>query len=224
MKSALVPVFFLSLFAAILPPRAAVPPAAPERFEKEIRAFEAADRTNPPPRGATLFVGSSSIRLWTNLAEAFPGWTTVRRGFGGAHLTDVNAFFGRLVVPYRPSKIVLYAGENDIAAGRSPQEVLEAFQTFAAAVRAKLPGTKVYFLSMKPSPSRWHLSPQIDEGNALIRRYALLRPGFTFIDVASSLLAENGEPDPDFYVNDQLHLNSHGYDRWTRVIRRAVEN
>src|SRR5262245_26970170 len=89
--------------------------ALPGRWEKDIQAFEASDQTNPPPAHAVLFVGSSSIRFWTNLAETFPAWKTIRRGFGGAYLSDVNAYFDRLVLPYRPAKIVLYAGENDLS-------------------------------------------------------------------------------------------------------------
>src|SRR5436190_17924295 len=119
----------------------------PSQFENEIRAFETSDRTNPPPKNAVLFVGSSSIRLWTNLAEAFPQFTTVRRGFGGSHLPDSTAFADRIIIPYNPAKILLYAGENDLARGDSPQEVFEAFQKFVAKIQTALPRTRIYYLA-----------------------------------------------------------------------------
>ena len=100
------------------------------RWGKEIRAFEEADKTNPPPRGAILFIGSSTIRCWTNLAQAFPGHQVINRGFGGSHLSDSVAFMDRIVTPYRPKLIFLYAGDNDIAAGKSPEEVLSDFKAF----------------------------------------------------------------------------------------------
>jgi lysophospholipase L1-like esterase len=197
--------------------------AADGKWEKDIQAFEANDRTNRPPANAILFVGSSSIRLWTNLAGTFPEWTVIRRGFGGSRISDVNGLFDRLVLAYKPAKIVLYAGENDIAAGASPGKVFEEFKSFAGKVRKHLPGTEIYFLSMKPSPSRWHLSPQINEGNQSVKRYARFRPDITYVDVGTPLLTAEGRPDSGFFVKDQLHLNPRGYEIWAREIRQAVK-
>src|ERR1043165_5569213 len=129
----------------------------PAQWENEIQAFQAADRTNPPPQRAVLFVGSSSIRLWTNLAESFPQLTTIRRGFGGSHIPDSTAFADRIIIPNHPSKLVLYAGENDIARGDSPDEVLDAFHAFVEKIHRALPQTQIYFISIKPAPVRWHL-------------------------------------------------------------------
>jgi lysophospholipase L1-like esterase len=193
------------------------------RWEKDIQAFEASDRINPPPEQAVLFVGSSSIRYWTNLANAFPEWKTVRRGFGGAYLSDVNAYFDRLVRPYKPAAIVLYAGENDINAGRSPEEVFAEFKNFAAKVRGTLPKTKIYYLSMKPSPSRWYLWPQISEGNQMIRRFARLHRKIEYVDVGACLLNSERRPNPAFFMKDLLHVNDQGYELWAREIRAALE-
>src|SRR5688572_28291176 len=142
--------------------------ADPKRWEKDIAAFEAMDRKNPPEKGGVLFVGSSSIRLWTNIAQDFPNLKVISRGFGGSHLPDTTYFAERIIFPYEPSKIVLYAGDNDIARGRSPEQVAADFRALVEKVHAQLPKTKIYYLAVKPSPSRWHLSPQGREANRLI--------------------------------------------------------
>ena len=196
----------------------------PKVFERDIAAFETADRTNAPPVGGVLFVGSSSIRLWTNLAEKFPEHRIISRGFGGSHLPDVIHFADRIVVRYKPAKIVLYAGDNDIAKGRSAQQVFEDFKTFAAQVHSDLPQTKIYFLAIKPSPLRWHLSPQQKAANRLIRRYCATRRKLEFIDVWTPLIAEDGKPNPKLFLKDNLHINARGYELWAEVIRRAFKN
>src|SRR4051812_1689972 len=177
------------------------------QFENEIRAFEASDRTNPPPRDATLFVGSSSIRFWTNLAESFPQLTTIRRGFGGSHIPDSTAFASRIIIPYQPAKIVLYAGENDIARGDSPEEVFEAFKKFVDRIHTALPRTPIYYLAIKPAPIRWHLSPQERRANDLIRRYCARHKNVKFVNTWPATLGNDAHPDPRFYKPDNLHLN-----------------
>jgi lysophospholipase L1-like esterase len=195
----------------------------PERWEKEIAAFETADRRQPPPQGGILFVGSSSIRYWTNLSSDFPEWNVLNRGFGGSHVPDTTHFAERIIFPYEPSKIVLYAGDNDIARGRSPSQVLEDFKNLVGKVHARLPKTKIYFLAIKPSPSRWYLSPQAREANQLVRRYARFRSKVEFIDIWSPLIKE-GRPSPALYERDRLHINRKGYELWIPVIRRALHD
>jgi lysophospholipase L1-like esterase len=214
---------FLFCLALALCVSAQVPAPSPGKWEKEILAFEANDRTNAPLAGAILFVGSSSIRYWTNLAETFPEWKTVRRGFGGAYLSDVNAYFDRLILPYKPKTIVLYAGENDIAGGRSAKEVFSEFKAFIEKVREHFPECAVYYLSMKPSPSRWFLWPQIQEGNRLIKRFTDRYSRVEFVDVGSSLM-KDGLPDEKLFEKDRLHITQGGYELWAREIRRAVKN
>lgn len=195
----------------------------PAQFEREIRAFEAMDRTNPPPKNAVLFVGSSSIRFWTNLAESFPHLTTIRRGFGGSHIPDNTAFADRIIIPYHPSKIVLYAGDNDVARGDSPEEVFSEFKKFAAKIHTALPGTPIYFIAIKPAPIRWHLSPQDRRANDLIRGYCGHHKSLRFIDVWPATLGKDGQPDPSLYKADGLHLNGMGYARWVPIITNALK-
>jgi lysophospholipase L1-like esterase len=193
------------------------------RWEKEISAFESRDRTNPPPKGAVLFVGSSSIRMWTNLAADFPNLQVINRGFGGSVIADTTHFADRIIFPYKPEKIVLYAGDNDIARGYSPERVLEDFQTLVGKIHAELPKAKIYFLAIKPSPSRWHLSPQSAEANRLVKKYCRFKPKLEYIDVWTPLMTD-GQPDPAFFLKDRLHLNRAGYEKWAKVVRAALKD
>jgi len=196
----------------------------PAQFENEIRAFEANDRTDPPPKDAVLFVGSSSIRLWTNLAESFPQLTTIRRGFGGSHLPDSTAFADRIIIPYHPAKIVLYAGENDLARGDSPEEVFAAFEKFVTKIRAALPDARIYFLAIKPAPIRWHLSPQERRANDLIRRYCIRHKHLKFVNTWPATLNNDAQPDLALYKPDNLHLNEAGYRRWVPIVAHALND
>ena len=168
-------------------PEAAAPAWVPtDRWEPEIQTFEESDKKNPPKPGSVLFIGSSSIRLWTSLAEDFPSDNVINRGFGGSEIADSTAFVGRIVIPYRPSMIVLYAGDNDLANGRSPQQVLDDFQAFVDRVRQDLPKIRIAFISIKPSPARAHLLEKMRDANARIRAYAAQQEGVAFIDVFSN--------------------------------------
>ena len=194
------------------------------QWEKDIAAFEALDRTNPPPKGAVLFIGSSSIRLWTSLANDFPEMKVIQRGFGGSHIPDTTYFADRIVIPYQPSKIVLYAGDNDIARGHSPEQVAADFRALVKKVHAALPKTKIYFLAIKPSPARWHLSPQSSEANRLIRRFSRAHRNVKFVDVWTPTLGPDGRPDPSLFEKDDLHINRKGYARWAGEIRKALRD
>lgn len=189
----------------------------PQRFAAELRAFDAWDRKNSTPKDAILFVGSSSIRLWPT-AASFPDVTVVNRGFGGAHISDLIHFADQTVFKYRPRAIVVYAGDNDIADGKSPQQVLGDFQALMKLVREKLPEARVYFLSIKPSVARWRLWPTMQEANALVRKLAEEDARLEFIDVSPPLLGEDGRPRADMLVSDGLHLNDEGYRAWTKII------
>jgi len=202
---------------------AAARPAAPP-FAAEIEAFERADKTNPPPQNAILFVGSSSIRLWKTLAEDFADLTVINRGFGGSQVADSVRYADRIVLPYRPKVVVLYAGDNDLAAGKSPQQVLADFEAFSGKVHAALPDTPVLYLSIKPSVARWHLIDKIREANRLIEQYAGGTQGkVVYVDVFTPLLTPDGQPRPDLLIADGLHLNAEGYKLWTPIVRKELD-
>jgi lysophospholipase L1-like esterase len=193
------------------------------KFEPAIAAFEARDATNPPPKNAVLFVGSSSIRLWTNAAAAFPGHTIINRGFGGSHMADANAFFSRIVTPHQPRVIVLYEGDNDIASGKSPEQVLADFKEFDAKVKQDVPGARLVFISIKPSPSRLKHLASMSEANRLIREVIEQDPRWTYLDVATPMLNAVGQPREELFRSDRLHLNEQGYALWEEALRPVLD-
>ncbi|HEX6126018.1 MAG TPA: SGNH/GDSL hydrolase family protein [Pyrinomonadaceae bacterium] len=187
-------------------------------WEKEINALVEIDLRQTPPHNAVLFVGSSSIRMWQSLRADFPGVNVINRGFGGSHLEDLVFFAPKIVFPYRPKKIVVYSGENDIEAGQSAENVLEDFKAFIDLRDANLPGTPVIYISLKPSILRWGKWPEMARANALIAAEVKRRKRVTFVDVAAKMLGTDGKPLPDIFVSDNLHLNAKGY----AIFREAV--
>jgi lysophospholipase L1-like esterase len=190
---------------------------------KEIRAFEAADQTNPPPRGAVLFIGSSSIRLWTNVAQAFPGHTVLNRGFGGSHLSDSVAFVDRIVTPYKPRLIFLYAGDNDIASGKSPNRVLSDFKAFTAKVHSVLPETRIGYIAIKACPARQKYLKSAEAANRFIRDYAASNDRVLFVDVFTPMLSKEGRPRAELCVEDGLHPNAQCYELWASILQPILD-
>ncbi|MCX7008581.1 MAG: GDSL-type esterase/lipase family protein [Kiritimatiellaeota bacterium] len=181
------------------------------RWEKDIAAFEKADQTNPPPKNAVLFVGSSGIRRWKTLAQDFPGCRVINRGFGGSQIADSAHFADRIVLPYAPRLIILRAGGNDIAAGKSPEQVFGDFKDFVAAVRAKLPTVDIIFLGWNPTPARWKNRDREQALNALIRDYIGRQPHLKYVDTWDKVLGPDGLPRPELFVTDKLHFTPAGY-------------
>jgi lysophospholipase L1-like esterase len=192
------------------------------RSEAEIQRFEAADRAAPPAPGGVVFVGSSSFRLWPNVAADFPGVPVLNRGFGGSTLPEVNHYVPRIVLPYRPRLVVLYAGDNDLNDGRTPADVLADYKTFVTAVRRELPSARIAFVSIKPSPSRWALMSSIREANRLVREEVSHDTLQTYVDVFTPMLRADGRPRPELYVADSLHMTRAGYDLWRERLTPVV--
>ena len=189
------------------------------RWEKYIARFEAADKKQMPQPDGVLFIGSSSIRMWKTLEQDFPGLPVINRGFGGSQIADSNHFAGRIVHPYKPRQIVLYAGDNDVAAGKSPETVLADFQQFVKTVHAKLPKARVSFIAIKPSLSRWKLSGKMAMANSLVRNTCSKDKRLDYIDIWQPMLGDNGKPRPDLFLGDGLHLNAKGYALWTSIVK-----
>lgn len=187
------------------------------KWEKDIQAFEQWDRKNSFPANAVLFIGSSSIRMWET-RQCFPDLPVINRGFGGSQISEITPFVGRIVFPYRPRAIVFYAGDNDIAAGKSPQAIADDFRDFVRRIREKLADAPIYFLSIKPSQSRWSMWVNASKANDLIRDLCRTNPDLYYVDLASCLLQENGTPNPIFYLPDNLHLNAQGYKLWSQIL------
>lgn len=192
--------------------------ATPEQWAADIGKFTAADAANPPPAGAVVFVGSSSIRFWTTLAEDFPGIAVLNRGFGGSELADSAFYADRIVIPYHPRLVVLYAGENDLANGKTPETVAADFNAFCAKLHAALPATPLIYIAMKPSPSRWALHDKFARGNALIAAACARDPRLAFVNVEPPMLGPDGQPRPELFREDRLHMKPEGYALWTKIL------
>lgn len=192
-------------------------------WEKEINAFAELDKKSFPKKNGVLFVGSSSIRAWRTVAEDFPKFRVINRGFGGSHLEDLNYYAGQIVFPYKPKLIVLYAGENDLAAGKSVENVFSDFKNFVSLVRQNLPKTRIIFVSLKPSPARWNLAPKFKELNGLIKTETEKDKRLLFVDVWTPMLAPDGQPKGDIFLGDKLHMNSEGYKIWRETLLAPIK-
>ena len=188
------------------------------KWEAAVQSFEAQDRIRPVALGGVLFIGSSSIRRWESLAADFPDATVVNRGFGGSHIIDSVFFADRIVLPYEPETIFLYAGDNDVADGKDADTVFRDFRLFAKTVHRALPDTKIVFISIKPSIKRWHLAPTMKQANNLVQTFAQKDERLAFADIWTPMLNESGRPKKSLFVDDNLHLNREGYQVWKEVI------
>ncbi len=188
------------------------------KWEADIQAFEAADLASPVPPGGILFIGSSSIHRWESLTSDFPGLPVVNRGFGGSHIIDSVFFADRIVLPYAPKTILLYAGDNDIADGKTAGAVLKDFQRFARKVHQTLPKTRILFISIKPSLKRWHLAPEMAKANAQIRDFTQNDNRLDFVDIWIPMLDKTRRPEKSLFVDDGLHINRKGYQLWKEAI------
>ena len=210
-------------FGPLLPLGAAEPGPPTNQWESAIATFEAMDRTNPPPQSAVLFIGSSSIRLWPDLPQDFPGHKIIQRGFGGSELSDSVIFADRIVLPYRPRIIMVYAGDNDIANGKSPERVLSDFNAFAQKVRQALPQTRIGFIAIKPCPARRAFLNQVKAANHLVQEYAGRNDHLFFVDVFTPMLDPDGQLRSELFVRGGLHLNANGYALWASRIRSLLD-
>lgn len=202
------------------------PPQVPEQvsnaaWEEDMQRFATEDAATPPPRRGVLFVGSSSIRLWTTLVADFPGIPVINRGFGGSEIRDSTWYAGRIIVPYAPRQVLVYAGDNDLQSGRTPAQLRDDFRAFVARVRRDLPRVRIAYISNKPSPSRARLLAAQREANTLIKAESD-RMKVEFIDIFTPMLDASGQPREDLFIEDRLHMNAKGYAIWREAIAPYV--
>ncbi len=193
-----------------------------QQWEREIRAFEAADRANPPPQGEILFVGSSTIRKWTTLAQDFSEYKVLNRGFGGCRIADCTYYADRIVVPYKPRLIVLRAGGNDIHAGKTPEQVRADFQAFVEKVRAKLPEVRIAYMTINATPARWANVTREKKANQLIKGYIAKGENLDYIDTFDATMGADGKPREELFVKDRLHFNAESYKILTSLVRKHL--
>jgi lysophospholipase L1-like esterase len=193
------------------------------KWEKEIAAYEQADRDAPPPKGGILFIGSSTIRRWKTLAADFPDHKVINRGFGGSEIVDATHFADRLIFPHEPKQIFLRAGGNDIHAGRPPAEVARDFVDFVRVVHGRLPRTEILFIGLSPAPARWGEGDKNRELNRIVRKAALSLPRVGYVDAAEISLGPDGQARPELFVEDRLHFSPEGYKLLAQRVRPFLQ-
>jgi len=197
-------------------------PPPPQHWQADIDALVAGDSAHPPPQHGVLFVGSSSIRMWTTLATAFPGVPVVNRGFGGSAIADSTFYADRIITACHPKVIVMYAGDNDIAEGDTPRQVLDGFKAFVGRVRHDLPDVAIAYISIKPSLARFAMWPQMREANRLISEWSRTQSRVAFVDVAPKMLDAHGEPRAELLREDGLHMTRAGYAIWIEALEPVL--
>jgi len=196
---------------------AAAQETKPHPFEKEIQAFEKADRENPPKEGGIVFVGSSSIRLWKT-QDAFPDLPTINRGFGGSQMADSVYYAPRIVLPYKPRRVVVFAGGNDIHSGKTPEQVAEDFRALVGKIHEALPKTRIYFISLFPNVARAAEDEKCKAVNGLIRAITERDPRLGYIDARAKMESPEGKARPELLRPDGLHLSDPGYRIWNEAV------
>jgi len=193
-------------------------PRSHEQWAKDIARFEEKDRQSMPPRQAILFAGSSSMVYW-DTKKSFPDLVTINRGFGGSHLSDSVYFASRVILKYEPKVVLVYAGDNDIAAGITPEKVSDDFRSLVKVIHDKLPQTRILFIAIKPSPKRWKQFDTQQQANRLIAEQCSKDKRLHFVDVVKPMLDDMGQPRKELYRSDGLHLSDKGYELWTSIVK-----
>ena len=190
----------------------------PKRFEEEVSRFFDSSETYD-----VVFTGSSSMRLWETLSEDFPDTKLINTGFGGSQMQDLEFYVHDLVISYRPSKVFIYEGDNDISEGKTSRMILIKTRAVVDSLEKHIPGVKIHFISPKPSPSRWHLKARYESLNRQLKEFCEKSENIEFIDVWTPMLNEDAEPFPDIFIEDELHMNDKGYRIWMDTIRPYLD-
>ncbi|QDU75291.1 GDSL-like Lipase/Acylhydrolase [Bremerella volcania] len=198
-------------------------PKSIAKWQGDMDKFAKKDQENPVKPGGVVFVGSSSIRMW-DLDKSFPKLQAVNRGFGGSRLEDSVYYADRIILPYKPRTVVVYAGDNDVAAEYTPQQIHEDFREFVATIREELPQTKILYIAVKPSLKRWNLIQEVRETNKLIAQECAQTENCEFIDIDAPMLGEDGKPRPELFKDDGLHMTDEGYAIWTKQLEPHLKD
>jgi lysophospholipase L1-like esterase len=192
-------------------------------WEAEIAAFETEDRRNGTTPNSLVFCGSSSIVMWDSIQQDFAdvlgGEKILRRGFGGSQISDTLYHYERVLAPHAPRLAALYAGDNDIASGKSAQRVFDAARALCERTWQDFPQTHWLLVAVKPSPSRWHLFEEQSQANKMLQAYSARDERLHYVDIVTPMLSEDGRPRRELFIEDELHMNADGYALWTEIIK-----
>lgn len=195
------------------------------QWEKDIQEFERRDATETDPKNAILFAGSSSIRLWSSIAQDLYPYPVIQRGYGGAKFSDFAVYCKRIVYPHQFRALVIFIA-NDITGGetdKDPEELLKLFQYVVKQVQAVNKSEPIFFIQITPTNSRWKAWDKITTANNLIKNYCSQKEGLHFIETADQFIGSDGKPRQELFIEDQLHLNEEGYKIWSSIIRKKLD-
>ena len=192
----------------------------PLRFQESIEVF----KNMEIPEGAlTVITGSSSVRFWNSVDADCADEHIVNTGFGGSEASDLLYHLDAAVLRFRPKKVFIYEGDNDINSGKTPESTLKTMSQIVAKILTSLPNVEVFIIGAKPSPSRWQHQQRYLELNRLLATYCATMDQVNYIDVWFPMLNQNGKPKPEIFVADSLHMNSKGYEIWTKAICPSMQ-
>ena len=203
-------------------PKAQTDFAPINRYKEDIDRFAQQDQVNRHHPELAVFTGSSSIKLWESLPADMAPYPVLNRGFGGSTLREANHYFDQIAGKYKPSQLFLYCGENDLAEGASVQQTYDRLVTFLNRCASDLPSTQVIYLSIKPSPTNWSLRKKFAKLNTKVQSLSNNQASLQYLDITEVMLLPDGTPDPSLFLEDQLHMNSSGYARWSEVVKPTL--
>ena len=188
---------------------------------RSIQTYEEEQRKNPPPKEAVLFAGSATVWMW-DLEKWFLEYKTINRGFGGSMISESTYFADRIILPHKPSTIVMYAGDNDVWMGKPTELTAQHFRDFTEKIWSELPRTRIIFISIRPSIARWDVVEQFRAANALIRAYIETNDKLYYVDIDAPMLGGDGRPRKELFIDDDLHLSDEGYAIWTSLVKPVL--
>ena len=197
--------------------------AQQDRYAKDVAELVEKHRQFLGQDNIILFTGSSSIRMWESLTQDFVDHKVINMGFGGSEFSDLLFFRTQLVEQFNPEKVFIYEGDNDINSGKSPRKTFRDAKKLYRKLKRELPESKFYFITPKPSVSRWGLKSQYETYNQLLAKFTE-RKSIAYVDVWNIMLDAEGNVMKDIFIEDNLHMNAKGYSLWKNAIQPFVED
>jgi lysophospholipase L1-like esterase len=191
----------------------------PKRFQSEIDKIVARDSSHRD-ENLVVFAGSSTFRMWGTLQEDFPSHHILNHGFGGSEMSDLLFYVDELIIRNEPSQVFIYEGDNDLNHGKQYKEILRTADKLVDAIRTKLPATaEIIFVTAKPSPSRWQHKKKYRQFNRKLKRWTKRKANVKTLDTWAVMLDKEGNPKPELFIEDRLHMNAKGYALWAKVFK-----
>lgn len=213
----------LLIFCLLLIEAASLWGQDPLRFQEEIQMLKhKTDSLWNGENGTILFTGSSSIRMWEDLQERFPGQNILNTGFGGSQASDLLYYLEPLVLAYQPKKVFIYEGDNDLAEGKRVGQVLKVLEQISHGIRKENPDVSIVLISAKPSITRWGLRGKYKRLNKKLQRWATRHEHLDFADVWNPMIADK-KLNTSLFIEDGLHMNASGYDIWENALKPFIK-